>query len=111
MNVELLREVQKRILQEPEKFDMSDFEGQNSCGTTYCIGGWVCVVGESSEFSSLAASKLLDLLPGQSERLFFGNVEGFTSLWDTPTDRESAIRIAGEAVRRIDLFIDSNGNK
>lgn len=27
----------------PHMFDMSLFLGHNECGTTYCIGGWVCV--------------------------------------------------------------------
>lgn len=46
MNVELLRTIQKRILQKPNKFSMSTWMNRikptttPTCSTTCCIGGW-----------------------------------------------------------------------
>lgn len=42
MNVELLRQVQGKIRENPEKFNMDWWGGKSSCGTTACIGGWAC---------------------------------------------------------------------
>lgn len=108
MNVELLEKVKKAILAEPMKFDMEDFkQDYRKCGTTYCIGGWVCLIGEAENFSGATAQRLLDITSDQAQRLFFGGVPGkFPNLWETPTDEASAVRIAKEAVERIDYFIE-----
>lgn len=40
MNVELLRQVQARILAEPNRFFMEDWFAIHDCETTCCIAGW-----------------------------------------------------------------------
>lgn len=65
MNVELLREVAKKILKNPRRFDMTRFNGLNECGTTHCIGGWARKISGEDEIDALG------ITGEQAKRLFY----------------------------------------
>ena len=92
MNVELLRKVQKHILEEPKRFDMSTFaewvmgsKYAPTCGTTACIAGWAVFLGKNVTLSAEtvrmtwtnalgfedAARELLGINRLQAEKLFY----------------------------------------
>lgn len=103
MNIELLRKIQAAIKAEPGRFDMHNFDGgYKDCGTIHCIGGWACALSGVYPSTSPKARGLLDLTGDQAWRLFFP---------DEPAMEEfgSYDMTADQAVARIDLFIESNG--
>lgn len=70
----------------PLAFDMSQWDGENECGTVYCIAGWathlweanpglfhedIRVPPEESPLTSHVARRVLDLDSSQADRLFF----------------------------------------
>jgi hypothetical protein len=135
MNIKLLREVQKRILNEPKQFQMSNWFIFNkdipNCHTAACICGWVATIASKCKKPSSGAKKM-----GSHVVNFYCGISG----WDTPlrhfaqkkldiTDNEAhrlfkffcwpeefvcayqpgTIEYAINAVARIDHFIATNG--
>lgn len=102
MNIERLRAVKQKILDEPESFDMSDWE----CGTTRCIGGWACLLfpKEVDRYFSESASRILGLDHLQREKLFYQDE------WP-PEFRDPKIDPAKIAAARIEHFISTNGEE
>jgi hypothetical protein len=50
MNIELMQEIQKRIVDEPLIHDQRRYmDKDNDCGTTYCIAGLAILIGGSQE--------------------------------------------------------------
>lgn len=80
MNVELLRKVQKHILEEPRRLNMdvvlnkvdTKIKHNPPCGTVGCIAGWtVMLTGNEGEFGRYdLAVQLLDLNGTQRDKLF-----------------------------------------
>jgi len=70
-----------QIVQEPESFDMSDWEigAFDSCDTTRCIGGWAIhfarEAGDLEEFGMYRdiAERVLEITHEESEYLFYGH--------------------------------------
>lgn len=125
MNVKLLRKVQKFILEEPRRFNMSSWivplddwlDDRPPCGTALCIAGAVYAIGKNLRLNRTSvvgdlveafASDHLDLNQEESRRLFFaGNWPlRFNRMYyygRTPLDR------AKVGVERIDYFIKTKG--
>lgn len=118
MNVPLLRQIQERILAEPEHFRMDVW----SCGTAHCFGGWACVLNgirstgwdgtftDDGESTYDTATRLLALRGDNSERFFL------LSNWPFPFNEQYGAAAtpaarARVAADRIDWFIRTNGEE
>lgn len=66
--------VASRMTANPERFDMSLFWRETSCGTTYCIAGWALVekLGENWIHAS-------NCWPSVHAEIFLGIPEGYAS--------------------------------
>lgn len=118
MNVELLEKIKAEILKRPAQFYMGSWSSGNlkdldhSCGTTACIAGWACFLGNdfSLEFIPHRARRLLELDSDQGGRLFHVSYwpDGFAQAYNEAQwgDDDEAARIAAA---RIDHFIATNG--
>lgn len=102
MNVPLLRKIQEKIKLEPQAFNMYNFDGVSECGTSHCIGGWACDIEGTYPSTSFRARLLLDLTIEQAGRLFFPDKEAMKQFGQYDMTPE-------QAVARIDLFIETNG--
>lgn len=123
MNTELLRKVQKHILEEPKRVHMSRFVFDQdemdeyrlkppACGTVACIGGWAAILGGKKESAGDSVSgALLDINFGEGERLFY------RSAWPTKfSERLDRAKPQTEAYAqvvsdRIDHFIETGGQE
>ena len=95
MNTRLLRKIQKHILAEPKRFDMTDWvmrgkpgslleAGEQEievpkCGTVACIGGWACLLSGKTRLrhpKSFIANAIATLK------------EEFPELWGKQTDSQ-----------------------
>ena len=132
MNVKLLRKVQKFLLAEPRRFDMSqwiapaDNEEANvlkppPCGTACCIAGAAFMIDrkikprgapERQDIQStsigFAAAKALGLNEDQTNRLYY------TSGWpmkfeEAYEEAETPLQRAKAGVARIEHFIKTKG--
>ena len=119
MNIELLRRIQKHILEEPLRLNMHDWAVNGSalqfgyhglrappCGIVCCIGGW------ARELSGgLTPETALELTTDEAIKLFY--------LRHWPKDllsllHQTSVQTAEYAVitaRRIDRFIRTNGRE
>lgn len=133
MNIPLLKEIQARILAEPDAFRMDTW----SCGTAHCIAGWALVLSDlkianpnaepwahvltDGRSPMNAAAEALGLSTendgdgdwfddGNSEakRLFLNDdwPRAFCNSYDEAESRRERAKIAAE---RIDHFIATNG--
>ncbi len=137
MNTELLREIQKAILDTPTRFDMSDWiqkADESPCGTTACIAGYAVLIDELQKKNEtlqntkeitkfraeiedwveengtipFRAQKLLDLTNDQCRRLF--HVSRWPSQFWARWDFElPRLELAKIASERIDFFIKTEG--
>lgn len=120
MNVELLRRVQKQILDEPRQFDMDGWFTQSiwrgkaipNCGTAACIGGWAIALSKRMTPSEASlsttrieetASRILDLTYGEAKRLFM------FARWPLQFQIQPSNNVK-QAVDRIEHFIVTHGN-
>lgn len=130
MNVKLLRKVQKFLLDEPRRFDMSNWIVDSDsyeanvlkpppCGTMCCIGGAAIVIHDKIKLNHTGRDNFqysifdkaigtLELSRGQGENLFaYANWPGkFAKAYvaaKTPLQR------AKVGVARIEHFIKTNG--
>ena len=140
MNVKLLREVEKRILAEPRRFDMMTFgdkldkeaiealgEEAPPCGTVACIAGHVdwmthprlfaasVALGDYDDSIVERAAKELGLgfEPSQDTnagRLFFDN-EWPEKFQAALAEAKTPLQRAEVAVKRIEHFIKTNGKE
>lgn len=128
MNIELLREIQKCVLENPDRVFMPHFISDihtrqprqgvgpdtiDNCGTAGCIGGWALMLAARRDGVSLPTTveqieRVLDLKRFQGSSLLW------TANWpvvyarryqfaDTDEERAKAV------CERIDNFIESNG--
>lgn len=111
MNIELLKQVKKRILRDAESFDMDIWLTMDSCGTVGCIAGHVCMMVNKTEGHVFTiARSLLGLSENEAVRLFLPNYgnEGWPYEWrrrldaTTPGTKEHAQVVA----EYIDFFTD-----
>lgn len=122
MNVPLLREIQQRILAEPDAFRMDKW----TCGSAHCIAGWACAlrgyklhrehdytrrkwhVFERHVPIAIAARALLGITSDKAGNLFHVATwpEQFLSAYDRTTNRTARAAIATE---RIEHFIATDG--
>ena len=128
INVRLLCKVSAAIHQAPEFFDMGFWhrsrlapetpEGETA---TACIAGWVMAIRGRKKLCDLQpgvipqrAAELLGLNIDQAERLFYlffwpaEIKEVYRNTPETLEDYENNARLAGE---RIDIFIQTNGER
>jgi len=128
MNINLLRQIQTKITEEPKQFRMSAFFSRGcgipNCGTAACIGGWA--VALHNKMNPRDADRLFDsvmdpsidrnpcLILGlgllESERLFHvGNWPSqFASDWEWAKTPEAMVKVACD---RIDHFIATEGRE
>jgi hypothetical protein len=113
INVALLREVQAAILKWPTHFDMEqpgrgcEFDpvvmAEPTCGTTACIAGWICMLGDKRSLVNYPydilerAAELGGLTSTQADDLFWFHVDS------------DFIVTSQEAATAIDNFITSKG--
>jgi hypothetical protein len=119
MNAKLLREVKKRILEEPRRFSMGTWGSTVSkrvapCGTVACLAGHAVAISKPTHFvrylhameSSIysLAIKSLSISVDQADRLFYvsGWPQEFKEGYVKATTRK---QMAGVAAKRIDHFI------
>ncbi len=113
MKTKLLRQVQEKILAEPELFQMAHWHVRvdDSCGTAHCIAGWAEVLGAPGKKHSLDKREYLELMGlrmSQADRLFY--VSGWPKQFSTKYRRSvSAKNRAKIASDRIDHFIATRG--
>lgn len=128
--VSLLRKIQKHILAEPRRLDMSGWgyydknpdASMPPCGTVGCIAGWALVLTGAhdpvlSDFpldTYTLAEEVLALEDGQAERLFLLREHTFGPRWPVKYEcqyhrAKSPQGRARAAVRRIDHFIKTGG--
>jgi hypothetical protein len=81
MNVEILENLEKFLVKNPDKLNMDEF--MNSCGTVGCFAGWICLLNDPvvkenfpiDEFDNYdyatKATELIDLPENITDRLFF----------------------------------------
>lgn len=103
MNIERLRAVKQKILDEPENFSMEDWE----CGTTKCIGGWACFLfpkEATNRFYYQNVSRILELTLPQVDSLCH-EVYWPSEFRDQKSDP------AKIAAARIERFIETNGEE
>lgn len=127
MNIELLRQIQDKIRQYPESFNMITWHSSSSCGTTHCIGGWCDVLSyPDKEFvddpcywlTGKERQVLLDISIDQYVRLCHADKwpKQFQGTEIFPAEsRYSMPSLAvwnvtpEQAIARIDHFINTNG--
>lgn len=124
LNVELLRKIQKHILEEPRRFMMGDviYRGKPgekwsdfglhytipACGTVACICGWACILGGKprTENDFATARELLGI--EDCATLFY--VSGWPDKYEQQWDDAATPQLRAEiAAARIDHFIKTNG--
>lgn len=126
MNVELLRAVQKTILEEPLRIDMESWAREDNtvpCGTAGCIFGWgmalttnlrkneliAAIWPEVAFAGAMATSNIFDLTPRQKDVLFY------LDNWPAYLQhkllglKEQTPEYAAVVSERIDRFIASDG--
>lgn len=128
MNVKLLRKVQKFLLDEPRRFDMSNWVRDSGlsnilkhppCGTACCIAGAAFVLDKKlslkkSTFDGVTveidARCSLELTPYESDRLFYRiNWPGSFSL--KYGQAKTPLARAKVGVARIEHFIKTGGQE
>lgn len=124
MNVELLREVQKVILEEPKRFDMRTFayrmdpkeERSPQCGTIGCIAGWAVILthkiprkpnAQMPNIGRPHGAEALDLTDVEALRLFY--VEEWPDKFSVAYKADGSKKSAKVAVARINHFIKTKG--
>jgi hypothetical protein len=134
MNVELLRKVEKHILEEPKRLYMRSWivredharvlithvgetRGFAQCGTAACIAGWAVLLSHENTENELRlgmdvyyeARTLLGLNTHEADRLF--DPIGWPRMFDAGT-RDDGSEIAAETtVERIEHFIETGGRE
>lgn len=128
LNVKLLREIQKEILEEPKRLDMgtwlhkyekhriSDLEFVPPCGTVGCIAGWAKVLSERAgvvftEYgTSLNACIALDIEEEDARELFFTDFWSFDleSRYYVANDAKDYTEKAKVTCEAIDRFIEKH---
>lgn len=131
MNIKLLRRVQKRILKEPEHFDIYRYFKQRfdnkfqTCKTTACIGGWAIALSKKKSIKTLfdkyretsypysIARELLKLNIVQADILFVLNhwPESFNTDYHLAYHAKDWKLIAKITSDRIDHFIATEGRE
>lgn len=134
MNIQLIRQIQRKIKEEPRCLNMVAWISQvgkgtetqalaPDCGTIACLAGWAIILsGRLSEVWDLTiidrdsmyfklAGDLLGLTPEQSRQVFLlsGWPEAFKQEWseaDGPQDLDCLTKRAEVAYRRLDFLID-----
>lgn len=109
MNKELLLKVKAEILNQPERFDMSDWH--SPCGTTHCIAGW-CEVIQKRPYTRNSSAKQsaqadLGLTDDECKRLFFAH--NWPNEYSRQYFGQSPKIKAQVATDRIDHFIATEG--
>lgn len=90
MNVPLLQEVRDFILEEPQRFDMATWAGEDSespCGTTLCIAGAALTIKSGARLPAV----LKALIKGRG-------VHALWDLWGTYSGSNSVIENAASRV-------------
>lgn len=90
MNVELLERVADHIVKHPQQFDMLAFNYVGSCGTTHCIGGWICALAGSKPYGTLSAAKAAGLDYHVARDLFFPEEFNDFGGWEATAEQAAA---------------------
>lgn len=131
MNTKLLRKVQKYIMQEPHRYNMSSWiapikfaydktEDQNPpCGTVCCIAGAAYIISTNSDIKTVSVGSVdlyitavnnLQLNQAQTDRLFYTQYwpkKFKTSYYEVKT----SLSRAKVGVARIEHFIKTRGEE
>lgn len=110
INIKLLRQVKRRILKYPHKYDQKE-----ACGTPCCIAGWICIV------SKIKRIHTCEIVKSAYEKIYKDQYNDWTNLfsdsceWPLPyslqyKEAKTDKARAGIAARRIEAFIKSNGD-
>lgn len=120
----ILEQIQVKLLQFPEKFDIDFWVREADCGTTLCIGGWACALaypkgsfshgyfrtsqGKKFQHPADIAAKVLaesDEFTSEEETLFLRSawpMEFQNRFRNARTDRQRAI----VGIQRIQSLLD-----
>lgn len=125
MNVRLLRRVQKIILSEPKRLDMSTWgervdpkedPSAPKCGTVGCIAGWAYMLANrvprkfGAEMPPIwrdAGAEALDISDEQARALFY--VKDWPEKFIDAYSPDGSKKSARVCARRIDHFIKTKG--
>lgn len=129
MNVELLRKVQKHILEEPLRVDMGNWridgkfrleslgvkpEKIPACGTIACIAGWADLLANGRLDEDLIFARAIGALAiddNQADILFHDD-EWPADLYYEPYESQPGTKEYAACVsRRIDRFIETGGQE
>lgn len=80
-NKQLLEKVADRIEAEPERWNQAHFRSVRECGTTYCIGGWACVLSDSLWQDEEIAKELLGLTRNEADFVFYNGFSQANHDW------------------------------
>jgi len=112
MNVELLRKIKDKILEQPEGFQMEGWH----CGTAHCIAGWAQILSgykESSFFCEFDATEALGLpQSGPRHDIILARDRLFHDVHWPEQFKEPCLtagQYAKQAAKRIEFFIQTNG--
>lgn len=126
MNVKLLRQIKKIILEKPKKFDLMVWHGRaetfygvrwvrpldedRPCGTVHCIAGWAQMLTKERGNARAVGMAALGLNKDQAQKLFM--LDYWPDEFQDPYyEAEGYLEMAKIAARRIEHFIKTKGEE
>lgn len=77
MNKELLRKILNQVEETPEQWLQSSWGLKTSCGTTFCIAGWACVLsGYEPIPPSNPSTRLIEYVQKEGEIFHIQDIAG-----------------------------------